>query len=151
VGRAAPVGGALEGGLSLGHALGGVLVPAAPDTWSDHGLGRLRLLAGLQAVVGALPVRDAQLVDRDGLQVLLQTPQPIGLPERDARAGARGELADVDAELPPRQLRPAVRVSREQVAETDAVVLAQVGLDGLAMLPQELDEAADSPAPQCLR
>ncbi|CUW29703.1 hypothetical protein TUE45_04412 [Streptomyces reticuli] len=85
--------------------------------------------------------------------MLLQAPQAVGVADRDARAGARGELADVDAQFSPRQPWPAIGVTGEQVSEPDAVVLAQVGLYGLAVLPQEPDEAGDSPSatPQCLR
>lgn len=50
-------------------------------------------------------------------------------------------------------MRPALGVTAEQVPQPDAVVLAQVGLYGLAVLSQESDEAADSPSasPQCSR
>lgn len=77
----------------------------------------------------------------------MKTPHAVFVTDSDPGAGARRQLAHEYAELPPAE--PAT----EQVRQADPVVLAQVRFDSLAVLPQEPDEASDSPSatPQCLR
>lgn len=83
--------------------------------------------------------------------MLGEPPQTILLAEREPCTGTGWELPQVPAELPPRQQPAPGRVLREEVGEPDAVVLAQVRLDCLAVLRQESSEACDSPDlwPQC--
>ena len=77
--------------------------------------------------------------------MLAEPPHTVLIALRETRAGTGGELPDVSAEFPPRQQPTAGRIPREKVGEADPVVLAQVRLDCLAVLPQESDEASDSP------
>ncbi|MEO3976299.1 hypothetical protein [Streptomyces sp. CAU 1734] len=111
----------------------------------ERGRG-LGLIVFLQTGVGPLPVRAAELIDLDGLEMFGQAPQTGVVAQGETGAGLTGQLPDQDPELTPCQ-----RPRAEKITEAYLVVLPQVRLNGLAVLAQEPDEASDSPGtiPQC--
>lgn len=60
-------------------------------------------------------------------------------------------MPDVADELTPRQASVALVVVQVEVSQADPVVTAQICVDGLAVLRQEVAEPLDSPrfTPQC--
>lgn len=98
------------------------------------------LRAGAALVAGALPVPYGEELDGVGDEMLERAPV-----DGVASEGSHGvcfprQVLDEVPQASPRQSAGA------EVEDVDAVEAEEVGLDGLAVPAQELDEAADSPS-----